>query len=636
MKEKEGTQVSNQKPVELAPVLQTMLEYIDNHFYDELMEELEPIIAQNHKRDIDIGLEKLSDDELRHVRLVFERSAGKFVKAELWRKDRNQLRADIKARFRVGISKDDQLPRFVVRYINFSVDFELEAGIRRIGSINEVTTDVLPDRELPRLSKFLVPVLSYEEMERMVLEMLTKYLGKDAIRKYQEDGARQLAKAMGLEIMSVSLYRNHYTSAMLFFKDGTVRVTETGAFGTATDDEGYEEIRIPAKTIILNENVFPSSDTEQDIYHECAHYEWHSMFFELQALHSADLQLLEYQEADKASKPAEKDIRWIERQASYVSYAGIFPRPVLMPMVHEYWNDVADSNENVGKKISYVIFRISQEKQKRRSLIKTRLIMLGSAAAKGACNYVDGEYIQPFAFNPERLNSGETFVIGRSQLTEMYEKDENFRELLSTHQFVYADGHVCANMPRFIRQTSKGAQLTEWALAHLDECCLKFKKNYQVNQQRYKVGELHSDQEYNEVYVMIHSMQISGMSPEMLMNRNIEYIENFPRTPAKAMAMLVKDRCKTQHEAALRCGLSETTISRMCKDNAFPYNIQQATMIVVGLSLPPLLSSLFLDLIGFNKSVMLRYYRYQCIIDCMFMDDLETVIETHKDLFSKS
>ena len=39
---------------------------------------------------------------------------------------------------------------------------------------------------------------------------------------------------------------------------------------------------------------------ERAIYHECGHYEWHSMFFELQELHSADLKLLEYQEADKA------------------------------------------------------------------------------------------------------------------------------------------------------------------------------------------------------------------------------------------------------------------------------------------------------------------------------------------------
>ena len=35
----------------------------------------------------------------------------------------------------------------------------------------------------------------------------------------------------------------------------------------------------------------------------------------------------------------------------------------------------------------------------------------------------------------------------------------------------------------------------------------------------------------------------------------------------------------------------------------------------IGLQLPPLLSSLFLEMTRFTRTVMVRYYRYQCIID---------------------
>lgn len=73
----------------------------------------------------------------------------------------------------------------------------------------------------------------------------------------------------------------------------------------------------------------------------------------------------------------------------------------------------------------------------------------------------------------------------------------------------------------------------------------------------------------------------------------------------------------------------------MCQDNSFPYDVEQITKLVVGLSLPPLLSAMLLETMGFTKTVMLRYYRYQCIIDCMFMDDLETVMETHRELFEQ-
>ena len=100
------------------------------------------------------------------------------------------------------------------------------------------------------------------------------------------------------------------------------------------------------------------------------------MFFELQALHAADLRLLEYAEADKASKPAEKDIKWVERQASFVGIAAMFPRPIITPLVNRYWGEVANLQDNLGHKISSVIYRIASEKQKPNSLIKTRLITI--------------------------------------------------------------------------------------------------------------------------------------------------------------------------------------------------------------------------------------------------------------------
>jgi len=73
----------------------------------------------------------------------------------------------------------------------------------------------------------------------------------------------------------------------------------------------------------------------------------------------------------------------------------------------------------------------------------------------------------------------------------------------------------------------------------------------------------------------------------------------------------------------------------MCQDNSFPYDVEQITKLVVGLSLPPLLPAMLMETMGFTKTIMLRYYRYQCIIDCMFMDDLETVMETHRELFEQ-
>ena len=139
----------------------------------------------------------------------------------------------------------------------------------------------------------------------------------------------------------------------------------------------------------------------------------------------------------------------------------------------------------------------------------------------------------------------------------------------------------------------------------------------------------------NTTYMMIHTMEITGMTVEDLMDKNMEYLDEFPRRPTTALKKLIADRVGTQKELALNSGLSPATISRMCKDDDFKYSIQEATRLVVGLQLPPPLSALFLDMIGFTRAVMVKYYRYQCIIDCMFMDDIYEITESHKTLFDR-
>lgn len=241
---------------QMAPVLQSMQDYIEHHYLDEMMDEIEAVIDMEHRQHLNLGLEQQDDEVLRCVKLAFDRSEGKIVRSAFWRKDRINLRADMKIRIKVAACADGKILHYVIRYICCTADFVLGNGIRRIGSVTDVTMGGLPERRMPKLSKFLVPVLSYEEMEVLVLEMLGKYLGKDATQKYQHDGATRLAHAMGLNITNVSLYRNHYTSAMLFMKEGTVRVTESGNTGSATDDEAWHPFALQ-KACLLACGIIP-------------------------------------------------------------------------------------------------------------------------------------------------------------------------------------------------------------------------------------------------------------------------------------------------------------------------------------------------------------------------------------------
>ncbi len=619
--------MKEKKKQELAPVLQSLKEYLDNHFLEEILQEIQAAMS--------LGLVDGLDVDCHEGEIVIDPKETRLVRVEPWRVDRTNLIADCKLRLKFGISRDGLIPRFVIRFITFSMNITLDGGIRLHQGIMDIGIHPMPERDLPRLSKHLVPVLTYDEMEHMVQDMLRQYLGERDAMKDRETGGTQLAEAMGLRIRSVSLHKNHSTRAILYLKEGTASVVASGATGSATDSEDAEEIRIPAKTILLNENCSHTGSINRSIYHECAHYDWHSMFFELQELHASDLRLLKYEEADEASAPAKKDIGWVERQACFVGIAAMLPRPVFLPLVNQCLKEVIKFKINLGEKYAKVICKIADERQIAKSIIKTRLISLGHAGAKGALNFEDDKYIPDFAFNSDNLSAGETFVISRAQFVKLYEEDEGFRMLMSTHAFVYADGHVCCRQPEYVYPTRKGYRLTTWALGHVDECCLKFKKTYHYNANKYRVGELHSDQEYNEAYLTIHSQDITGLTREELDEKNQEYLDTLPRRPSKAILQLIKDRVKSQKALAALSGLSESTISRMCHDDDFHFSIQDIMRLVIGLALPPLLSALLLEMTGFTRSVMVRYIRQQCVIDCMFTEDIETVIKTNPALFDE-
>lgn len=118
----------------------------------------------------------------------------------------------------------------------------------------------------------------------------------------------------------------------------------------------------------------------------------------------------------------------------------------------------------------------------------------------GALNYVDRYKIQPYSFDEESLRQSEhTFNIDRLTAGDLYEKNAGFREVLDSGKFIYADGHIVRNEPRFVEQAPWGHMLTPWAIRHVDQCCLRFTRIYeQENVGRYVFGRMNYDPAYVE------------------------------------------------------------------------------------------------------------------------------------------
>lgn len=78
------------------------------------------------------------------------------------------MSADLYVRLKIGASKNGELPRYFVENMYLSTDFVLDGTIQWL-SESTVLLDECPEREgWTKLSKYLVPIFSYDDMELQV------------------------------------------------------------------------------------------------------------------------------------------------------------------------------------------------------------------------------------------------------------------------------------------------------------------------------------------------------------------------------------------------------------------------------------------------------------------------------------
>lgn len=67
-----------------------------------------------------------------------------------------------------------------------------------------------------------------------------------------------------------------------------------------------------------------------------------------------------------------------------------------------------------------------------------------------------------------------TYEIEFKQMAELYQANEEFRDVIRTGGFVHCENHLVINHPMYIDRSGEGVKLTEYARAHKEECCLVF------------------------------------------------------------------------------------------------------------------------------------------------------------------
>ena len=269
----------------------------------------------------------------------------------------------------------------------------------------------------------------------------------------------------------------------------------------------------------------------------------------------------------------------------------------------------------MGHKLQTVGRKLAKEFSAYNYQIRNRMIQTGYGAAKGALNFVVDDYISPFAFSLDECRGNQTFVITPKEMLDEYVRNEDFRAIIDTGRYIYVDGHVCINDPEYVVKQGNKLKLTEWANAHVDQCCLRFVRTYYRDQQtHYVYGQLNSDEEYNGRNLTLSASERAPQLYQRAMETSrmlTELPHTFHETFAKLMDLY---RIKVE-KLAEETLLSERSITRYRTKEADDYSVDKVAVLCVGMHLDPLFS---LDLMR-KAGILLRNTPADLVINAVLM-----------------
>ena len=137
--------------------------------------------------------------------------------------------------------------------------------------------------------------------------------------------------------------------------------------------------------------------------------------------------------------------------------------------------------------------------------------------------------------------------------------------------------------------------LTDWAYAHVDQCCLRFKQKFvQRYVGRYVYGRLYYDPEYVkqcEFYLddLINAKQLN------IQDAQFKYENDFPTDFKEALKMLMKKNHETQETLAPKLGTTDRRLREWINDPTKYFTTDRIIKLCLMWKLPFFISTLFLE-----------------------------------------
>lgn len=462
-----------------------------------------------------------------------------------------------------------------------------------------------------KLSDCLVGVISLEDIELDTERRLTQH---DMWQSIEEKGYVDIweyAEKIGAVIRYAKLSLNGNIVSKLALPGKTVRVYEyygqhspypcaingqltlPGIDAHRTENTEYYDcytglrytklnLKFNRPTILLDPYVCTTESKEREaISHECFHLEDHCRFYLLQNhqrthIESFNMTEQEYDEYEADMEDyAERQLtelrsgdrskwdefEWVEWQANKGAVRKLMPRCLVRKRAAELYAKYRalypfKSDVEIT---SYVVSELALDLHASKEMTKIRMTEVGYDIARGSSLFVGGRYVQPHRTSSGVISRNITYAISDMDAARLYVEDEKFRSTLLTGRFVFVDSFFCIDSPAYIIEKDGVKHLNEWALTHIDKCCLSFQVSRKHRVSFFDKVTLHSDRTNSDPI----ASAMAGIPLEALMESQQDIEKMCADLPATYGETLVYHRTRlgmSQEELAWRLGIKRTSL----------------------------------------------------------------------------
>lgn len=524
---------------------------------------------------------------------VFTSEYVNFPEVRYWRESRDTFIADID----VELKLDTQQGRLewkgvLVAFCTFTdklhVTFEeLTAGVYRKG--------------YDPLNGYLVPVVKNKRIDEYAEWLWNTVFGEQTYDP-RKRCAEALAERLGLNVQYYDICDSRSIKGILFFAEGELLIRpeiykeDECGIRYRVESPTPVNIKVSAGTIVINTCSVNRDYAGFYIFHECIHNELHYLFFRLQQMGSNDPRNMKTQKIEIDDDDDEKDeMFFIENQANRGAYGLIMPYSHIKKLIDEEAARVTGFRHE-GERYDKVMKNISQKICQPHFMVRIRMVQLGYIKAKGSSQTVNGEDVPPFDFDIDSWrDSRHTYVIDETTVTALCGVNKGLNRLIKKGYYVCAEGHVVRNIPRFVETRYDKHFLTDFANAHVDDCCLRFVKIYRRgNAGRTAIDHMYYDEDYlrqTAFYLsdIKNKAQLEGQELDDFDAKRL-FLQEFPTNFKDAVDKLRELNDMSLDKMAELISMDRKTMTRWLEDSRKYRNEDFLTILCLIFKLPDWLS----------------------------------------------